>query len=134
MDNYLSFNLFNSFSMSGSILWYLQRASAVINLIFILYLFIGLMSLQEFNFDNVRSFLLAKPTISLLIFYIFSVVIHSFIGLWTVSTDYLIPRTLGFLNYRLALLANALKLSFNIVFLILGLIYLLVTFFILFLR
>ena len=93
------------------------------------------MSLQEFNFDDVRSFLLAKPTISLLIFYIFSVVIHSFIGLWTVSTDYLIPRTLGFLNYRLALLANALKLSFNIVFFFdFRAIYLLVTFFILFLR
>ena len=119
--------------MSGSILWYLQRSSAVINLIFILYLFIGLTNLKEFSFENVQSFLLAKPTISLMIFYIFSLVIHSFIGLWTVSTDYLIPRTLGFLNYRLVSLANALKLSFNIVFLILGLIYLLVTFFILFL-
>ncbi len=52
------------------------------------------------------------------------ILIHSFIGLWTVGTDYLTKRTLGFLNKPLANTANFLRKMYYFVFVFLGIIYL----------
>ena len=49
---------------------------------------------------------------------------HAFIGLWTVGTDYLTSRTLGFLSYRLANYADFIRNSYQILFVFLGLIFL----------
>jgi len=52
------------------------------------------------------------------------ILIHSFIGLWTIGTDYLTKRTLGFLSKPLANSANILRNVYYFVFVLLGIIYL----------
>lgn len=51
---------------------------------------------------------------------------HAFIGLWTVGTDYLTSRTLGFLSYRLANYADLIRNSYQVLFVFLGLIFLII--------
>ena len=45
-----------------------------------------------------------------------SIIVHSVIGLWTVGTDYLTPRTLGFISSRLGGYANHLRLMYQLFF------------------
>jgi succinate dehydrogenase / fumarate reductase membrane anchor subunit len=52
------------------------------------------------------------------------IILHSFIGLWTVGTDYLTKRTLGFLNKSLATNANIMRNAFYFLFVAMGILYL----------
>ncbi len=52
------------------------------------------------------------------------IVAHSYVGLWTVGTDYLTERTLGFLNKSLSKRAGLLRNLYFIVFITLGTFYL----------
>ena len=52
------------------------------------------------------------------------IVMHAFIGLWTVGTDYLTTRTLGFLDKSLAKRAGLLRKTYFLMFGLLGLVYL----------
>tara|TARA_B110000003_G_scaffold17093_1_gene16837 strand:- start:1792 stop:2067 length:276 start_codon:yes stop_codon:yes gene_type:complete len=49
-----------------------------------------------------------------------SILTHAFLGLWTIGTDYLTPRTLGFLNLTLSKIADSSRLLYNIFFTVLG--------------
>jgi len=51
-------------------------------------------------------------------------VLHAFIGLWTVGTDYLTERTLGFLNRSLSERALLLRVAYFMTFGFLGFMYL----------
>jgi succinate dehydrogenase hydrophobic anchor subunit len=46
--------------------------------------------------------------------------LHAFAGLWTVGTDYLTKRTLGFVSPALSTYANLLRKSFEFFFIVLG--------------
>ncbi|MGB2342986.1 MAG: hypothetical protein ACPH6C_01340 [Gammaproteobacteria bacterium] len=46
--------------------------------------------------------------------------IHGFIGLWTVGTDYLTKRTLGFLSEGLGGVANTIRKLYEILFIAIG--------------
>ena len=52
------------------------------------------------------------------------ILVHSFIGLWTVGTDYLTKRTLGFLSKPLGNTADILRNMYYFIFVLLGIIYL----------
>ena len=52
------------------------------------------------------------------------IILHSFIGLWTVGTDYLTKRTLGFLNKSVATNANIIRNVYYSLFVGLGAFYL----------
>ena len=52
------------------------------------------------------------------------ILVHSFIGLWTVGTDYLTKRTLGFLSKPLRNTADILRNMYYFIFVLLGIIYL----------
>ena len=64
---------------------------------------------------------------------IISILMHAFIGLWTVGTDYLTNRTLGFLNKNLARRADFLRYVFFSAFCLLGFVYLTAIFYIIWL-
>ena len=81
--------------MKGSTIWYLQRTSAIINLIYIVYVFYFICS-TELTFEAWSNFFYSSIMIFLTLCFFASVIIHSFIGLWTVGTDYLTRRTIGF--------------------------------------
>ena len=52
----------------------------------------------------------------------FTILIHAYIGLLTIGTDYLTPRTLGFLNITLSKIANSSRLAYNMLFSLMGVI------------
>ena len=52
------------------------------------------------------------------------IVVHAYIGLWTVGTDYLTSRTLGFLNKSIAKRAKLMRNTYFITFGLLGIVYL----------
>tara|TARA_B110000977_G_scaffold55769_1_gene75975 strand:+ start:651 stop:911 length:261 start_codon:yes stop_codon:yes gene_type:complete len=59
--------------------------------------------------------------------------LHAFIGLWTVGTDYLTSRTLGFLNGSLGRKAKLLRSLYYLLFVLMGLLYTVVILYILWL-
>jgi succinate dehydrogenase / fumarate reductase membrane anchor subunit len=52
------------------------------------------------------------------------IICHAFIGLWTVGTDYLTQRTLGFLNSGLSKKAELIRGMYLFIFIFSGLLYL----------
>ena len=109
--------------MKGSLIWYAQRYSSILILIYVAYIFYFLFSFNGqisyfdwtmfiFSFE-MRAF---TSLISLLI------ILHSFIGLWTVGTDYLTKRTLGFISIRLSNSADIIRKIYETSFFILGLV------------
>ncbi|NCW10744.1 MAG: hypothetical protein EBW43_01870 [Proteobacteria bacterium] len=78
---------------SGRLTWYLQRYSAIYFITFLVYL--------EYTF-------------------ILLACVHAYIGLWTVGTDYLTKRTLGFISSGLGASANTLRKIYEYIFILLG--------------
>ena len=111
--------------MKGSLIWYAQRYSSILILIYVAYIFYFLFSFKgQISYFDWTMFILSfemrafTSLISLLI------ILHSFIGLWTVGTDYLTKRTLGFLNKSLATNANIMRNAFYFLFVAMGILYL----------
>ena len=52
------------------------------------------------------------------------IVVHAYIGLWTVGTDYLTSRTLGFFNKSIAKRAKLMRNIYFFSFGFLGIVYL----------
>tara|TARA_Y100000590_G_scaffold445021_1_gene576547 strand:- start:1632 stop:1982 length:351 start_codon:yes stop_codon:yes gene_type:complete len=100
----------------GKSLWYLQRYSAVYFLVFLGYL--------EFQFWTERlnfEVMVSDPIfISSIIIFIVLACLHGFIGLWTVGTDYLTTRTLGFLSSKLSVHAKVIRKIYEFFFLAVG--------------
>jgi succinate dehydrogenase / fumarate reductase membrane anchor subunit len=111
--------------MKGSLIWYAQRYSSILILIYVAYIFYFLFSFNgQISYFDWTMFILSfemrafTSLISLLI------ILHSFIGLWTVGTDYLTKRTLGFLNKSLATNANIMRNAYYFLFVAMGILYL----------
>lgn len=111
--------------MKGSLIWYAQRYSSILILIYVAYIFYFLFSFKgQISYFDWTMFILSfemrafTSLISLLI------ILHSFIGLWTVGTDYLTKRTLGFLNKSLATNANIMRNAYYFLFVAMGILYL----------
>ena len=112
--------------MSGSTIWYVQRLSALVNLIYVFWVG-SFFILNEITFENWSFFsstFLFKASTSLVII---SIIIHSSIGLWTVGTDYLTPRTLGFVSNTFENYADSLRLMYQLLFITLSLTFTLIT-------
>ena len=114
--------------MKGSTIWYLQRSSAIVNLIYIAYVFYFISS-SDLTFEAWNNFFYSSIMIFLTLCFVASVIIHSFIGLWTVGTDYLTPRTLGFISSRLGGYANHFRLMYQLFFVTLSVTLILITLF-----
>ena len=95
--------------MKGSVIWNLQRYSSLIVLSYVVYVMIFILSFQ-------MRFLTSIVCVFILI--------HAFIGLWTVGTDYLTKRTLGFISNPLSAMADLLRKAYLFLFVVLGLMYL----------
>ena len=95
--------------MIGSTLFYAQRLSAIFLLGYTVWLSSFFLFNQPLEFDtwfvftDQIVFLIITSLVSLII------VIHSFIGLWTIGTDYFTARTLGFLSPAIGKYANLIR-------------------------
>tara|TARA_Y100001970_G_scaffold260290_1_gene342195 strand:+ start:8257 stop:8616 length:360 start_codon:yes stop_codon:yes gene_type:complete len=106
--------------MIGSTLFYVQRYSAVYLLAYTIWVssFLIANNPLEYNswtvFTNKIDFLVFTSLAAALS------IIHAFIGLWTIGTDYFTSRTLGFLSMSLAKYADVIRGAYTIFFTLLG--------------
>ena len=87
----------------GTTMWYLQRATSVFILLYIMYIFFGYLIYPYSEngslwFNDIRSIQMKIFTI----LFVISLFIHSVQGLKAVEDDYLSERTLGFVSTDLA--------------------------------
>ena len=110
--------------MRGSIIWNAQRYSSLLILGYLIYVISFIVFNDEINFFSWSNFFLSFEVRFLTSIVFMLIVMHAFIGLWTVGTDYLTTRTLGFLNKSLAKRAGLLRNTYFLIFGLLGLVYL----------
>ena len=110
--------------MKGSFIWYTQRYTSLLILSYLIYIFSFIFNNQDINFFSWSDFFLSFQVrfLSSIVFLV--IVLHAFIGLWTVGTDYLTKRTLGFLNVSLSRRADTLRYIYYLIFGLLGIVYL----------
>ena len=110
--------------MKGSFIWYTQRYTSIIILCYLIYILSFIFTNQDINFFSWSDFFLSFQVrfLSSIVFLV--IVLHAFIGLWTVGTDYLTKRTLGYLNISLSRGADILRYIYYFIFGLLGIVYL----------
>lgn len=84
-----------NFSRSGLSDWIIQRFSAVILAAYTLFIIAVLVSMPELNYESWRE-VFSKNSVRL--FSVISLIAlcgHTWVGMWTVGTDYLTDRQLG---------------------------------------
>ena len=117
--------------MKGLLLWNLQRYSSLFIFTYLVYLVVFIYS-NDLDFFSWSDFFLSfqNRIVSSVVFLL--IILHAFIGLWTVGTDYLTNRTLGFLNKSVSEYANFFFFLYSYDFVLLGRLYLWVVLFFLF--
>ena len=110
--------------MKGSFIWYTQRYTSIVILSYLIYILNFIFTNQDINFFSWSDFFLSFQVrfLSSIVFLV--IVLHAFIGLWTVGTDYLTKRSLGFLNVSLSRRADTLRYIYYLIFGLLGIVYL----------
>ena len=131
-SNYTSF-FWIFVHMKGSFIWYTQRYTSIIILCYLIYILSFIFTNQDINFFSWSDFFLSFQVrfLSSIVFLV--IVLHAFIGLWTVGTDYLTKRTLGYLNISLSRGADILRYIYYLIFGLLGVVYLTAIFYIIWL-
>jgi len=104
----------------GSTLFYIQRFSAVFLLGYLIWLIIFFIFNQPLEFTSWQIFTNQIEFRILTTLFAFISILHAFIGLWTVGTDYFTSRTLGFLNPVLAKYANFIRGAYTLLFCFIG--------------
>ena len=119
--------------MKGSFIWYTQRYTSLVILSYLIYILSFIFTNQDINFFTWSDFFLSFQVrfLSSIVFLV--IVLHDFIGLWTVGTDYLTKRTLGYLNISLSRGADILRYIYYFIFGLLGIVYLTAIFYIIWL-
>lgn len=84
-----------SFGRSGLYDWLIQRVSAVVLLLYIIFLAFVLLTTPEMEFQDWQAFF-GKTSVRIFsLLALLSLCAHAWIGMWTIATDYLTPTTLG---------------------------------------
>ena len=104
----------------GSTLFYIQRLSALFLLGYLIWLMIFFIFNQPLEFTSWQIFTNKIEFRILTTLFAFISILHAFIGLWTVGTDYFTSRTLGFLNPVLAKYANLIRGAYTLLFCFIG--------------
>ena len=84
----------SSFGRSGVHDWKMQRVSAIFLLLYLIYLTYSVCTLGEFNFANWSAIFAPAWVKVFTLLSVVSISVHAWVGLWTVSTDYLKPPAL----------------------------------------
>ncbi len=109
-----------SLGRSGLADWLIQRLSALVLLAYTLWVAAGVLLLPELNHENWR-LLFAAPAMRIFsLAALLALCAHAWIGVWTVSTDYLTEAHLGRAGFWLRLLTQALCAALTLVYLLWG--------------
>ena len=107
--------------MIGSTLFYVQRFSAVYLLAYTFWISAFLITNNPLEYKTWTVFTNQIDFLVLTSIAAFVSIIHAFIGLWTIGTDYFTSRTLGFLSMSFAKYADVIRGTYTIFFSLLGL-------------
>ena len=106
--------------MKGSTLFYLVRLSALFVLGYSLWILSYILINEPIEYGAWISFT-SRPLFQFSTTFAFLfMLIHAFIGLWTVGTDYFTSRTLGFISPTLIRYADFIRGTYTIIFVALG--------------
>ncbi|KLN97157.1 succinate dehydrogenase membrane anchor subunit [Moellerella wisconsensis] len=83
----------STFGRSGIHDWLLIRASAIIIALYIVYL-VGFVAINDITYEVWRSFFASSVTKVFTVLTLLSILVHAWIGLWQVLTDYIKPVAL----------------------------------------
>ena len=84
-----------SFGRSGLSDWLLQRVSAVVMVVYLVFIVAYVLSADEVNYGDWKSLHQHFLVRLLSLFAVLSLAVHAWIGLWAVLTDYVTVRLLG---------------------------------------
>lgn len=70
--------------------WLLIRGSAIVIALYVLYL-VGFVAINDITYEVWRSFFASSVTKVFTILTLFSILVHAWIGMWQVLTDYVKP-------------------------------------------
>ena len=127
LGDYFNFIFDIHLHMKGSLIWNIQRYSALIMLMYFIYVISFIINAEgQINFFTWSNFFLSFETRFFTSLTCILILIHAYIGLWTVGTDYLTERTLGFLNKPLSKFAVLIQRIYLFAFIVLGIVYLIV--------
>jgi succinate dehydrogenase / fumarate reductase membrane anchor subunit len=116
--------------MNGSTLFYLVRLSALFVLGYSLWILSFILTNKPIDYVAWVSFTNQSLFQFSTTFAFLFMLIHAFIGLWTVGTDYFTSRTLGFISPTLIRYADFIRGAYTIIFVALGLLIVTTTLFI----
>ena len=116
--------------MKGSTLFYLVRLSALFVLGYSLWILSFILTNKPIEYVAWVSFTNQSLFQFSTTFAFLFMLIHAFIGLWTVGTDYFTPRTLGFINPTFTKYARFVRSAYTTLFVALGLLIVTATLFI----
>ena len=80
----------NSLTSNGIKAWFVQRITSIILITYIIFVLLKC-DISNLNFENWNSFFSNYYTKIFSLVTIVSILLHAWIGLWTVTTDYLKP-------------------------------------------
>ncbi|MEI9533178.1 succinate dehydrogenase membrane anchor subunit [Moellerella wisconsensis] len=83
----------STFGRSGIHDWLLIRASAIIIALYVIYL-VGFVAINDITYEVWRSFFASSVTKVFTVLTLLSILVHAWIGLWQVLTDYIKPVAL----------------------------------------
>lgn len=84
-----------NFGRSGLSDWLMQRVSAVILLAYFVFVVVYLLCNPDLTFEQWKQLFSCTAMRAFTSLTILSVVVHAWIGLWSVSTDYMTVRLMG---------------------------------------
>jgi succinate dehydrogenase / fumarate reductase membrane anchor subunit len=116
--------------MNGSTLFYLVRLSALFVLGYSLWILSFILTNKPIDYVAWVSFTNQSLFQFSTTFAFLFMLIHAFIGLWTVGTDYFTSRTLGFISPTLIRYADFIRGAYTIIFVALGLLIVTTTLFV----
>ncbi|MFT4020117.1 MAG: succinate dehydrogenase, hydrophobic membrane anchor protein [Acinetobacter sp.] len=80
---------------SGSRDWFIQRVSAVVLAVYTFVIFGWILFHGDFNFDQWTGFMKTTPMKILSLLSVLALVVHAWIGMWQVFTDYVTTSHVG---------------------------------------
>lgn len=83
----------STFGRSGIQDWLFLRATAIIIVLYVLY-FVGFVAITDITYETWRGFFSSSITKVFTILTLLSILIHAWIGMWQVLTDYIKPVAL----------------------------------------
>lgn len=84
-----------SLSRNGMADWLLQRVSAVVLAVYMVGLLGYLVCANDISYESWKTLMTSLPMQIINTVVVFSIVAHAWVGLWTVTTDYLTTGQLG---------------------------------------